>query len=218
MKSILSIVVILISTVNYLSQSKKNDIKFFDIDTFKKYKTIESSMRDARDTLKQVILESYEFKKQDSLIYMEKLSTIDTYRVVRSKIGGSYKKVCVYHLNYSLFIESYYFSDKPVGNHKTYSETGKLVKETNYDQIRKDWGCLISIFDVARSIKNDFKINIEKEDQILRWEFVKDDQLQRLVYKIACPPKHPDGRPPRGFVYDAITGKFLEYYAVDILR
>lgn len=218
MKSILSILVILISTVNYFCQSKKNDIKFFDIDTFNAGKTIVSSIKDATDTLKLNTLETYEFKKGDSLIYMEKHSAFDTYRVVRSKIGGSYKKVCVYHLNYSLFIESYYFLDQPIGDYKKYSDKGLLIEEINYDQIKINEGYPISIFDIAKSMRTDFKINIEMEDQILRWRFAKDNKLQRLVYKIACPPKHPDGRPPRGFVYDAITGKFLEYYAVDILR
>ncbi|MCS3532835.1 hypothetical protein [Chryseobacterium sp. JUb7] len=219
MKNIFSIIALFVFTTGCFSQINENkNFKFFDIDTFNKHKRVKSSIQDARDTLKRVVWEVYEFKKEDSLIYMEKLSTVDSYKMIRSKIGGSYKKVYIYHPNYSLFIESHYFLDLPIGHHKKYSGKGDLIEDINYDQIRKDEGYPISIFDIAQNMRNDFKIDIEKEDQILRWRIVKDDDLKKAVYKIACPPKYPDGRPPRGFIYDPVTGKFIEEYRVDDLR
>lgn len=219
MKNLISILLLLFSTISCLSQSTRNDdYKLFDIETFNRNKQIVSSMRDATDTLKLVILETYEFKKEDSLIYMAKYSLVDYYQLTRNKIGGSYKIDYYYYPNYHLKIKKYFFLDRPIGIHETYSEEGELLKKTNYDQMRIEQGYPISIFDVAKSMRRDFKINIENENEILRWELVRDEDLQRVVYKVVCPAKHPDGRPLRGFTYDAITGKFIAEYRAHPLR
>ncbi|MDF2933164.1 MAG: hypothetical protein K0R36_2495 [Chryseobacterium sp.] len=189
MKNLFSIILLLITTISCRSQNKKtDDYKFFDIDTFEKNKKLISSTRDATDTLKWVNIETYEFKKRDSLIQMEKHTYGDYYKLTRSRIGGSSKIVSIYYPdNYHIKAQYRYFLERPIGIHKTYSNTGELLKETNYDQIRIEHGLPISIFDVAKNMRKDFKINIENENEIIRWEVVKDEDLNKVVYKIICP-------------------------------
>ncbi len=212
MKNFISVVLLLFSTISCLSQSKSNgDYKLFDIDTFNKNKKIVSSIRDATDTLKLVILETYDFKKGDSLLHMEKYSPVEYYQLTRSRIGGSFKINYYYYPNYNLKMKTYFFLDRPVGIHKEYSDKGDLLKEVDYDKMTRDRG-YVSILEVAKNMRKDFNINIENESEILRIEVVNDENLNKVVYKIVCPPKYTGSGQLRGFIYDAITGKFIQEY------
>lgn len=171
-----------------------------------------SSTQIANDTTKINIHEAYTIIKEDSLIIMEKYSYNLDYRITRTTKKGSYKIITRYYPNYSISSQYSVFAGNLIGVKRDYSEKGELQEEINYDRLLTECEDCASLFDIAENIRKDFKINIEKEDEIIRWSIEKDKILNSTVYKIVCPPKYPDGRPYRGLIYDLQTGKFIEEY------
>ncbi|WP_131667059.1 hypothetical protein [Chryseobacterium taiwanense] len=171
-----------------------------------------SSVQMANDTTQRNIHEAYTIIKGDSLIIMEKYSCNLDYRITRTKKRGSRKIITQYYPNYSISSQYSLFAGNYVGVKKDYSEKGELLQTVNYDLLLTECGNCASIFDIAKNIRKDFNVNIENEDEIIGWNIEKSKNLNKTIYKIVCPPKYPDGRPLRGFVYDMKTGKFIEEY------
>lgn len=77
--------------------------------------------------------------------YVERITRDDTpYGIVR-----------VYHPNGFLHIQGKEFYGFPIGVYREYSETGKLIKETNYDEPYK-----FSVDDMAKKMKEEYNIDI----------------------------------------------------------
>lgn len=69
----------------------------------------------------------------------------------------------------------------PIGVHKRYSKDGILIEEKNYD-VNNDG--ILSIPQMIKIMKSKFKIDIEREDEIIFMETVKESA--RLVWRIVC--------------------------------
>lgn len=93
----------------------------------------------------------------------------------------------------------------PIGVHKRYSKDGILIEEKNYD-VNNDG--ILSIPQMIKIMKSKFKIDIEREDDIIFMETVKENA--RLVWRIVC-KGHPERQIMHNYscFFDAKTGQFL---------
>jgi len=184
---------------------KSKDLRTFNIEKFQKHIDAKTNNKTAQEIEDKFISKFYEYKEKDTIINLSKVHQ-GFYREERFKENSVRKKIYTYYENtYSLANEGEYFLGMPIGVHKRYSKDGILIEEKNYD-LNNDG--ILSIPQMIKIMKSKFKIDIEREDEIIFMETVKENA--RLVWRIVC-KGHSERQIMHNYSYffDAKTGQFL---------
>lgn len=185
---------------------KSKNTRTFDIEKFQEginQKTNENTTDDHVD--EKFMMKVVQYKDQDSIVTLMEQNA-NFYKEERNTENEERKKIFTYYnSSYSLANEGEYFLGIPIGVHKKYSVDGKLMEEKNYD-INEEG--ILSIPEMIKMMKNNFGINIEREDEIIGLDTLKEEG--RYVWRIVC-KAHPEKQIKHNYAYffDAKTGVFI---------
>lgn len=180
-------------------------MRTFNIEKFQKHIDAKTNNKVSQDIEDKFIPKFFQYKEKDTVINLLKIDE-GFYREERLKENTVRKKIYTYYEDtYSIANEGEYFLGMPIGVHKKYSRDGTLIEEKNYDVNNEG---ILSIPQMIEIMKNDFKIDIEREDEIIEVETVQENA--RLVWRIVC-KGHPERQIMHNYSYffDAKTGEYL---------
>ncbi|KUJ60507.1 hypothetical protein AR687_17190 [Flavobacteriaceae bacterium CRH] len=136
--------------------------------------------------------ETYYLKGANNQGYIERIEKKNT----------PFTIVKVFHENRSLLTKGEEFYSFRIGSYKEYDDIGNLTKEINYDQDYK-----FSIYDLAKKMKEEYKIDILKKSP---WFKVMRDKIDSVViYKIMIYINENKYSNTKNFNIDGTTGKII---------
>ncbi|MEJ5106804.1 hypothetical protein [Chryseobacterium sp. MYb328] len=186
----------------FLSAAVHSQVKKMDIEKFRKH----IGLTDKENITSN---RTFTYENGGNVITLWQQSSGE-YREDVQKKNSVYTTTFLYNqYTYALQYEGLYCKGTPVGIHKKYSKYGKLIEQTDQDLALREIG-VFTRKDMAKIMKRDFNINIEKEDELYMMNaFDKDG---KYFWRIVCrphPEKGADFAPAFAYLFDAQTGKFL---------
>ena len=213
MKQLVIMVILSLSMINCKGQQtdtvKQNNIKKDTMEYFNenKYKDWEFDQKHSFKTEK--------YYKKDNQIVRIILFYKDEIAEEMSQINSPFKEYKYYHKNTLLKNSIKQFYDFSVGITKEYDESGKLIKETNWDK-----NYPFKVEDLCKLIKEEYGVNLmvnsNKDELQYRVERRYESTTKQHLYLVAFTYGNPDIEPgdktfpPIKVVYiDGNNGKIL---------